>query len=87
MKITPATLCRFGAWGQIGIIALAVTFWSLAIADGFLAVCVGYFIVTIVGIGGIARSESAIAGPIVYPFIIPGFVPLYYFATQWAHSF
>jgi len=50
--------------------------------NGFLAACVGYLIVTVVGIVGIARTESAIAGPIVYPFILPGFVPLYYFATQ-----
>jgi hypothetical protein len=35
-----------------------------------------------IGIIGIARTESAIGGVIVYPFIVPGFVPLYYFATQ-----
>lgn len=82
MDVTPATLCRVGAWGQIGILALAAVFWWLGMADGFLASCVGYLIVTMAGIVGIARTESAIAGPIVYPFIVPGFVPLYYFATH-----
>lgn len=82
MNIEPTTLSRFGAWGQIGIIALAVAFWSLGMTDVFLATCVGYLLVTMVGIVGIARTESAIAGSIVYPFIVPGFVPLYYFATQ-----
>lgn len=82
VNVKPATLSRFGAWGQIGISALAVAFWSLGIIDGFLASCIGYFLVTMVGIVGIARTESAIAGPIVYPFLIPGFVPLYYFATR-----
>lgn len=82
MDVTPATLCRVGAWGQIGILALAAVFWSLGMANSFLASCVGYLIVTMAGIVGIARTESAIAGPIVYPFIVPGFVPLYYFATH-----
>lgn len=82
MTVEPTTLCRFGAWGQIGIIVLAVAFWSLGMVNGFLATCVGYLLVTMIGIVGIARIESAIAGPIVYPFIVPGFVPLYYFATQ-----
>lgn len=82
MNVEPTTLSRFGAWGQIGIIALAVVFWSLGMVTGFLAACVGYLIVTMAGIVGIARIESVIAGPIVYPFIVPGFVPLYYFATQ-----
>ena len=82
MNVEPPTLCRFGAWGQIGIIGLAVAFWFLGMTNGFLAACVGYLVVTVVGIVGIARTESTIAGPIVYPFILPGFVPLYYFATQ-----
>jgi hypothetical protein len=50
--------------------------------DGLLVVFVGYLLVTMVGIIGIARTESAIAGLVMYPFIIPGFVPLYYFATR-----
>ena len=82
MEREPKTLCRFGAWGQVGTIILAVIFWSFEMTDGFLAACVGYLLVTMVGIVGIARAESVIAGPIVYPFLIPGFVPLYYFGTQ-----
>ncbi|MXR20518.1 hypothetical protein [Halobacterium bonnevillei] len=82
MTVSPTTLSRLGAWGQIGVVALAVVFWSLGLVNGFLAACVGYLIVTVAGIVGIARTESTIAGPLVYPFIVPGFVPLYYFATQ-----
>ncbi len=80
--VEPPTLCRFGAWGQISILALAVVFWSLGLVNAFLMACVGYIVVTLGGIVGIARTESAIAGPIVSPFIFPGFVPLYYFAIQ-----
>ncbi len=83
MNVEPTTLSCFGAWGQIGILALAAVFWFFGLVNGILAACVGYFIVTMVGIVGIARTESAITGPIVYPFMVPGFVPLYYFATQY----
>ena len=82
MHIRPRTLCRFGAWGQLGAVALAVVFWVLGIPSGFLAACVGYLVVTVGGIVGITRTESTIAGPLVYPFVLPGFVPLYYFATR-----
>lgn len=82
MNVEPTTLSRFGAWGQIVLVALAVAFWSIELSGGFLATCVGYLLVTGVGIVGIARTESAITGPIIYPFIVPGFVPLYYFATR-----
>ncbi len=82
MDVEPTTLCRLGAWGQIGTLALAVAFLFLGMADGFLATCVGYLIVTTVGIVGLGRTESAIPGPVFMPFILPGFVPLYYFATQ-----
>jgi len=82
MKVEPKTLCRFGAWGQVGTITLAVIFWCFEMTEGVLAACVGYLLVTMVGIVGIARTESVIAGPIVYPFLVPGFVPLYYFGTQ-----
>lgn len=82
MNVEPTTQTRHGAWRQIGIVALAVAFWSLEMSTGFLVTCVGYLIVTVVGIVGIARTESAITGPIIYPFIVPGFVPLYYFATR-----
>jgi hypothetical protein len=50
--------------------------------DGLLAAVVGYILATVVGIIGIARAESVIAGPIVYPFMFPGLLPLYYFATE-----
>ena len=82
VNVEPATLSWFGAWGQIGIIVLGVVFWTLGMVNSVLAAGIGYFIVTMVGIIGIARTESAIGGVIVYPFIVPGFVPLYYFATQ-----
>ncbi|AQL44715.1 hypothetical protein BV210_18345 (plasmid) [Halorientalis sp. IM1011] len=82
MDITPTMLSRFGAWGQIGILVLGVVFWALEIGTGLLAACVGYFIVTMAGIIGIARTESAIDGAIVFPFLVPGFVPLYHFATR-----
>lgn len=82
MNVESTTLSWFGAWGQIGIIVLGVVFWTLGMVNGVLAAGVGYFIVSMVGIIGIARTESAIGGVIVYPFIVPGFVPLYYFATQ-----
>ncbi len=82
MRADSTALLRFGAWGQVVIIALAVVFWFLGVVDGFLASCIGYLVITTVGIGGMARTESAIAGPLFYPFIVPGFVPLYYFATR-----
>jgi len=82
MHIEPRTLCRFGAWRQLGTVALAVVFWSLGMTNGVLATCIEYLIVTIGGIVGIARTESAIAEPLVYPFVVPGFVPLYYVATR-----
>lgn len=82
MNIEPTTLSRFGAWGQIIIVVLGVGFYTLGLLNSVLAAGVAYFIVTMVGIIGIARTESAIDGAIMYPFIVPGFVPLYYFATQ-----
>jgi hypothetical protein len=82
MNIEPTTLSWFGAWGQICIIVPGVVFWTLGMVNGVLAACVGYFIVTQVGIIGIAKTESAFDGAIMLPFIVPGFVPLYYFATQ-----
>lgn len=78
----PTALSRFGAWGQIGAIGFGVAFWALGTGSGVLAAGIGYFIVTTVGIVGITRTESAIGGPIAYPFVIPGFVPLYYFVTR-----
>ena len=82
MNIKPTTLSRFGAWGHIVIVTLGVGFYTLGMVRSTLLTGVAYLIVTMVGIIGIARTESAIDGAIAYPFIVPGFVPLYYFATQ-----
>lgn len=82
MSVDPRTFSRVGAWGQICAIALAIVCWYLEMSAGFIGASLGYLVVTMVGIAGIARTESAIAGPIIYPFIVPGFVPLYYFATR-----
>lgn len=82
MNIEPTTLSKFGAWGQIVILVFGVGFYTLGMVNGVLTAGVAYFIVTVGGIIGIARIESAIDGAIMYPFILPGFVPLYYFATQ-----
>lgn len=78
----PTSLCGFGAWGHVGVIAIAVVLRSLGMTDGLLAAFVGYVLATIVGIVGIARTEAAVAGPLVYPFMFPGLLPLYYFATR-----
>lgn len=76
-------LTRIGAWGQLATIALAVGCWVEGFGGGLVAACVGYLGLTVVGIAGIARRESLpTSGPIVYPFLVPGFVPLYYFATK-----
>jgi hypothetical protein len=64
------------------MIALAVGFWGGGLSAGFLASCLGYFVVTMVGIFGMSRAESGIVGAIIYPFILPGLLPLYYFATR-----
>ena len=82
MDVEPAALARFGAWGQLLSVALGVGCWTLDSGVGVLAACLGYFAVTLAGIVGIARAESAIDGAIVFPFLLPGFVPLYYFATR-----
>lgn len=82
MNIEPTTLSKFGAWGQIVIVAFGVGFYTLGMLNSVLTAGAAYFIVTMVGITGIARTESAIDGAIMYPFIVPGFVPLYYFATR-----
>ena len=81
MSIEPTTLSQFGAWGQIGSVGFAVISWYLEIHTGFLAFCIGYFVVTLIGIVGMTREESGITGALVYPFLLPGLVPLYYFAT------
>lgn len=82
MDTEPVALVRFGALGQLGTIALAVSFWALEIGAGFLAACVGYFVVTMVGILGMSRAEDGIVGAVMYPFVLPGLLPLYYFATR-----
>ena len=75
-------LLQVGAWGQLAVIALVVAFWYLGLATVLYVTCLGYFLVTLAGIIGIGRNASAIVGPLIYPFIIPGFVPLYYFAVR-----
>lgn len=82
MNAEPATLTRSGAWGQLGVIALTVGFWLGGISAGVLASCVGYFVVTTVGIVGMSRAESGIAATVMYPFLLPGLIPLYYFASR-----
>jgi hypothetical protein len=82
MNAEPTALVRFGAWGQVGTVPLAVGSWWLGILLGFLAAGLGYLVVTSVGILGIGRRESAIGGAIWFPFLVPGFVPLYYFVTR-----
>ena len=50
MNIEPATLSKFGAWGQIVIAVFAVGFYTLGMVNSVLAAGVAYFIVTVVGI-------------------------------------
>lgn len=82
MNAEPAALTRFGAWGQLGMIALAVGCWVGGRSAGLLVSCIGYFVVTMVGIYGMNKAESGIVGAVMYPFILPGLIPLYYFATR-----
>lgn len=82
MATEPIALVRFGALGQLGLIALAVSCWLLDVGAGFLAACVGYFVVTMVGILGMSRAEGGIVGAVMYPFVLPGLLPLYYVATR-----
>lgn len=76
------TWLRVGAWGQLATIALAVAFWYFGAATALYVACFGYVLVTIAGIVGVARNASALVGPLVYPFVVPGFIPLYYFAVH-----
>jgi len=80
MHLEPTTLSRIGAWGQIVCIALTVACLSLGVTGGFVASCIGYFIITAIGIVGISRAE----GPLYlwYPFFFPGLVPFYYFGRS-----
>lgn len=82
MNAEPATLTRVGAWGQIATIVLAVLCWALGSPEGLLASCVAYFVLTMVGLTGLSRAESGIVGAIMYPFVLPGLLPLYHFATR-----
>jgi hypothetical protein len=82
MTPDPPTLLRVGAWGQFLALALLVVSWAAGWEAVFLLSCLGYAVVTMVGIAGIARAESVVAGPFAFPFVLPGFVPLYYFATR-----
>lgn len=82
MNAEPATLTRVGAWAQIATIVLAILCWVFGSSGGVLASCVAYLVVTMVGITGMTRTESGIVGAVVYPFVLPGLLPLYYFATR-----
>ena len=82
MNIEPTSLARFGAWMQLGVIGSTILFWSLGVTAAFVASLAAYLIITITGIVGISRTESGLVGAVIYPFILPGFIPLYYFATR-----
>jgi hypothetical protein len=83
MEGSGANLTRVGAWGQIAAVGLVGLTWHLQNGAGFYLACAGYLIATVLGIVGIIRAEEIlVSGPILYPFIVPGFVPLYYFAMK-----
>jgi hypothetical protein len=74
---------QVGAWGQIVAVSLVALTWYLGSGSAFFLACTGYLLVTLLGIVGIIRTEEIpVHGPILYPFIVPGFVPLYYFAMK-----
>jgi uncharacterized RDD family membrane protein YckC len=84
MEYDPVSFVRFGALGQIGAVALAALCWAFGIGSGFYIACGGYLLVTAFGIGGMSKAESLpTVGPLIFPFIIPGFLALYYFGTQY----
>ena len=84
MEADSTTLTRVGAWGQLLAAALGTAFWFLSVPVALYITCGGYVVVTMVGIVGIARRESVPGvGPLVYPFIVPGFLAIYHFSTQY----
>jgi len=83
MAVAPVTLARTGAWGQLAALALAGFAWSFGLRAGLYVASFSYLLLTVIGILGIVKGESVpTAGPLVFPFVLPGFVPLYYFGTQ-----
>ena len=74
---------RIGAWGQVVVLALGGVFWYFG-TPILILTTFGYLVVTTIGILGIAQTESVPAGPFAFPFMIPGIVPLFYFATRYA---
>lgn len=84
MTTETSSLTCVGAWGQVVVLVLGGFFWYFGIPIGMLATGVGYLFITTIGIFGIAQTESVPAGPFVFPLLIPGLVPLFYFATRYA---
>ena len=75
---------RVGAWGQLGAVAAAALCWLFGTDTGLLLACGCYLLVTVFGVGAMAEAESLpTAGPLVFPFLLPGFLPLYYVGTQY----
>lgn len=84
MTVRPTALVRLGALGQVGLLALGVACWAAGYPDGVLLSAVGYLAVTVAGIAGMARAESLpTMGPAVFPFLLPGFLLLYYLGTEY----
>jgi len=84
MPSEPGSYTRAGAWGQLAAVGFAGISLYLSVGSALVLACVGYLIATLLGIVGIVRTEEIpVHGPILYPFIVPGFVPLYYFAMQY----
>ena len=77
-----STILGVGTWGQLGAVALAGLLLLTGLDDLFLVACILYLLATLAGITAIARLESTVAGPLVYPFLLPGLLPLYYFAVR-----
>ncbi|QCC50814.1 hypothetical protein [Halapricum salinum] len=83
MEGGPNALTRVGAWGQLAAITLASVGWVVGSTAVLYLACGGFLLVTVAGIAGIVEAESIpVHGPVIYPFVVPGFVPLYHFAMQ-----
>ena len=77
-----STVLGVGAWGQLGAVAVAGLLLLAGLDDLFLVACGAYLVATLAGIAAIAKLEATVAGPLVYPFVLPGLLPLYYFAVR-----
>jgi len=83
MASEPGSYTQVGAWGQLATAGIAGAAWYLGAGSVFILACAGYLVATLLGIVGIVRTEEIpVHGPVLYPFIVPGFVPLYYFAMK-----